>query len=51
MFELLDSMIEEIREDNVVQVMTDWASNLVEARKMLEEKRKKKIFCSLCVTS
>ncbi|XP_028753001.1 uncharacterized protein LOC114712623 [Neltuma alba] len=47
MFELLDNMIEEIGEDNVVQVVTDGASNLVAAGKMLEEKRKK-LFWSPC---
>ncbi|XP_027907629.1 uncharacterized protein LOC114166942 [Vigna unguiculata] len=45
MFELLDS--EEIGEDNVVQVVTDGASNFVAAGKMLEEKRTK-LFWSLC---
>ncbi|XP_028803310.1 uncharacterized protein LOC114758444 [Neltuma alba] len=34
-------MIEKIGEDNVVQVVTDGASNLVAAGKMLEEKRTK----------
>jgi len=47
MFELLDSMIEEIEEDNVVQVVTDGASNFVVAGKMLEEKRTK-LFWSPC---
>jgi len=35
MFELLDSMIEETGEDNVVQVVTDGASNFMAAGKML----------------
>jgi len=35
MFELLDSVVEEIEEDNVVQVVTDGASNFVVAGKML----------------
>lgn len=47
MFELLDSVIEEIGEDNVVQVVTDGASNFVAAGKMLEEKRTK-LFWSPC---
>lgn len=47
MFELLDSMVEEIGEDNVVQVVTDGASNLVAAGKLLEAKRKK-LFWSPC---
>jgi len=38
MFELLDYVIEEIGEDNVVEVVTDGASNFVAAGKMLEEK-------------
>ncbi|XP_028755565.1 uncharacterized protein LOC114714940 [Neltuma alba] len=47
MFELLDNLVEEIGEDNVVQVVTDGASNLVAAGKMLEEKRTK-LFWSPC---
>lgn len=47
MFELLDSVIEEIGENNVVQVVTDGASNFVAAGKMLEEKRTK-LFWSPC---
>ncbi|XP_027915185.1 uncharacterized protein LOC114174548 [Vigna unguiculata] len=47
MFELLDSVIEEIGEDNVVQVVIDGASNFVAAGKMLEEKRTK-LFWSPC---
>ena len=45
MFELLNS--EEIGEDNVVQDVTDGASNFVAAGKMLEEKRTK-LFWSPC---
>ncbi|WOK98033.1 hypothetical protein Cni_G06742 [Canna indica] len=40
MFELLDSMVDEIGEKNVAQVVTDSASALVVARKKLMEKRK-----------
>jgi len=47
MFELLDSMVEEIGEDHVVQVVTDGASNLVAAGRMLMEKRTK-LFWSPC---
>ncbi|XP_028806378.1 uncharacterized protein LOC114761216 [Neltuma alba] len=47
LFELLDNIVEEIGEDNVVQVVTDGASNLVATGKMLEEKRKK-LFWSPC---
>jgi len=39
MFKLLDSVVEEIGENNVVQVVTDGASNFVVARRMLKEKR------------
>jgi len=49
MFELLYSVVEEIGEDNVVQVVTDDASNFLAARKMLEEK-KTKLFWSPCAT-
>lgn len=41
MFELLDSMVDEIGEEYVVQVVTDGASNLVAAGRMLMEKRTK----------
>jgi len=47
MFELLDSMVEEIRKDNVVQVVIDGTSNFVAVGTMLEEKRKKIILVSL----
>jgi len=47
MFELLDSVIEEIGEDNVMQVVTDGATNFVAAGMMLEEKRTK-LFWSPC---
>ncbi|WOL07425.1 hypothetical protein Cni_G16166 [Canna indica] len=39
LFEFLDSLVEEIGEDKVVQVITDNGSNYVLAGKMLEEKR------------
>ncbi|XP_028089531.1 uncharacterized protein LOC114289897 [Camellia sinensis] len=41
MFNYLDSVVDEIGEDNVVQVITDNASNYVNARSRLMEKRKK----------
>ncbi|KAL3628258.1 hypothetical protein CASFOL_027304 [Castilleja foliolosa] len=41
LFELLDSIIEEIGEENVVQVITDNGSNYVLAGKKIEEKRPK----------
>jgi len=47
MFELLDSVVEEIGEENVVQIVTDGASNLAAARKSLIEKRTK-LFWSPC---
>ncbi|KAK7267601.1 hypothetical protein RIF29_20279 [Crotalaria pallida] len=47
MFKLLDAMVEEIGEDNVVQVVTDGASNFVLAGQKLEEKRPK-LFWSPC---
>ncbi|KAJ0080482.1 hypothetical protein Patl1_24494 [Pistacia atlantica] len=47
MFELLDSVVEEIGEEHVVQVVTDGASNYVAAGRMLEEKRRK-LFWSPC---
>jgi len=47
MFELLDNMVEEIGEEHVVQVVTDGASNLVAAGRMLMEKRTK-LFWSPC---
>ncbi|XP_042009179.1 uncharacterized protein LOC121757748 [Salvia splendens] len=40
LFELLDSVVEEIGEEHVVQVVTDNWSNYVAAGKMLMEKRK-----------
>ncbi|RDX64150.1 hypothetical protein CR513_57326, partial [Mucuna pruriens] len=46
-FELLDSIVEEIREENVVQVVTNDASNLVAVGRMLMEKRTK-LFWSPC---
>jgi len=41
-------VIEEIGEDNVVQVVTDGASNFVVVGKMLEEKRTKLFWFFLC---
>ncbi|XP_043693373.1 uncharacterized protein LOC122643867 [Telopea speciosissima] len=41
LFEFLDSKIEEIEEENVVQVVTDNASNYVATGRLLMEKRKK----------
>jgi len=38
LFEMLDSLVEEIREENVVQVITDNGSNYVLAGKLLQEK-------------
>lgn len=49
MFELLDSVVKEIGEDNVMQVLTDETLNLVSTREMLEAKRPK-LFWSLCAT-
>ena len=46
-FELLDFVVEEIAKDNVVQVVTDDASNFVAVGKMLGEKRTK-LFWSPC---
>ena len=40
-FELLDAVVEEIREENIIQVVTDNGSNYVLAGKLLEEKRPK----------
>ncbi|XP_031254301.1 uncharacterized protein LOC116112286 [Pistacia vera] len=48
MFELLDSVVEEIGEEHVVQVVIDGASNYVAAGRMLEKKRRK-LFWSPCV--
>jgi len=39
LFEMLDSLVEEIGEENVVQVITDNGSNYVLAGKLLQEKR------------
>ncbi|KAL6584924.1 hypothetical protein OROMI_004213 [Orobanche minor] len=47
LFEMLDSMIEEIGEENVVQVVTDSASAYVLAGRLLEEKRPR-LFWSPC---
>ena len=40
-FEMLDSIVEKVGEDNVVQVITDNTTNYTSAREMLMEKRKK----------
>ncbi|RDX92334.1 hypothetical protein CR513_25546, partial [Mucuna pruriens] len=47
MFKLLDSIVEEIGEENVVQVVMDGATNLVTVGRMLMEKRTK-LFWSPC---
>ena len=47
LFELLDSLVEEIGEENVVQVVTDSASAYVAAGELLMEKSKK-LFWSPC---
>lgn len=47
LFELLDSLVEEIGEENVVQVVTDSASAYVAVGELLMEKRKK-LFWSPC---
>lgn len=39
LFEFLDSLLEEIEEEKIVQVITDNGSNNVLAGKILEEKR------------
>ena len=39
LFEMLDSLVEEIGEENVVQVITNNGSNYVLVDKLLEEKR------------
>lgn len=39
LFKLLDEMVEEVGEKNVIQVVTDNASNYVKAGKLLEAKR------------
>ncbi|RDX73935.1 hypothetical protein CR513_46381, partial [Mucuna pruriens] len=44
MFELSNSIVEEIGEENVIQVVTDDAANLVTAGRMLMEKRIKLFF-------
>ena len=49
MFELLDTMVDEIREEHVVQVVTNGTSNLVATRRRLMEK-KPKLFWSPCAT-
>ncbi|XP_027177656.1 uncharacterized protein LOC113776795 [Coffea eugenioides] len=47
LFELLDGIVEKIGEDNVVQVITDNASNYKTAGKILMEKRKR-LFWTPC---
>jgi len=49
MYELLDSIVDEIGEDHVFQVVTDGASNLVATIRMLTEKRTK-LFGSPCAS-
>ena len=48
LFELLDSMVEEIGEENVVQVVTDSASAYVAVGRLLEDKRNN-LFWNLCI--
>ena len=45
---MLDSLVEEIREENVIQVIIDNGSNYVLAGKLLEEKRPH-LYWTLCV--
>ncbi|WRX15049.1 protein of unknown function DUF659 - like 1 [Theobroma cacao] len=47
MYEFLDSLVEEIGEENIVQVVTDSASAYVSFRQLLVEKRKN-LFWSPC---
>ena len=49
LFQLLDEVVEEVGEANVVQVITDKASNYVLAGKLLEEKHNH-ILDSMCCT-
>ncbi|XP_059658347.1 uncharacterized protein LOC132304614 [Cornus florida] len=48
-FEMLDEIVEKVREENVVQVVTNNAYNYKLAGEMLMEKRKK-LFWTLCAT-
>ena len=48
LFQLLDSLVQEIWEENVVQVVTDSASAYISASEKLMEKRRK-IFWNPCV--
>ncbi|XP_039036468.1 uncharacterized protein LOC120173343 [Hibiscus syriacus] len=49
LFHMLDKMVEEVGEENVVQVVTDNASNYVKGGKMLEAKRPN-LYWTPCVT-
>ena len=48
MFKHLDEVVEEIGKDNVVQVITNNASNYVNAKMRLMEKKEKIVVNSLC---
>ena len=48
-FELVDNAIEEVGDEHVIQVVTDNASNNMEAKNLLEKKRPH-IFWSSCAT-
>lgn len=48
---LLDSIIDEIREENVVHIATDSASAYMAAGKMLIEKRKHHILFEWCCST
>ncbi|KAL3506747.1 hypothetical protein ACH5RR_032129 [Cinchona calisaya] len=48
LFELLDDVVDKVGEENVVQIVTDNASNYKEAGKLLIEKRKR-LFWTPCV--
>ena len=50
MFKYPDDVVEEIREENVVQAITDNASNYVNAGMRLMEKKEKIVVDSLCCT-
>ena len=49
LFQLLDSLLQEIKEENVIQVVTHSASTYVSASEKLMEK-KRKIFWNPCAT-
>lgn len=48
MFELLDSVVKEIGEKHVVEIITNKTSNYIVSSRILEEKRKKIILVFLC---